>query len=154
MKSRYLNKETLYQFIRFCIVGVTNVAASFIGYYILLKLTGIYLAATIAGYIAGMINAYFLNTYFVFKVKRSNRIQYLYTFLKMTAVYSITGIGLNYFLILFWVKVVGISEILAPVINSVIFIPINFVLNKIWSFKPAESDLPESDDENTESKEN
>lgn len=137
--NKLLNKETAYQFIRFCIVGATNVAASFLGYYILLKLTGVYLAATVAGYIAGMINAYFLNTYFVFKVKRSNRIQYLYTFLKMTLVYSITGIGLNYVLILLWVKVVGINSLVAPVINSVIFIPINFVLNKIWSFKPEES---------------
>lgn len=138
--NKYLNIETTFQFIRFCIVGVTNVAASFIGYYILLKLTGIYLVATIAGYIAGMINAYFLNTYFVFKVKRSNRVQYLITFLKMSVVYSFTGIGLNYVLILLWVKVVGINALVAPVINSVIFIPINFVLNKIWSFKPEESE--------------
>lgn len=140
MDSKFFRKETGYQFLRFCIVGATNVIASFIGYYVLLKLTGVYLAATVAGYIAGMINAYFLNTYFVFKVKRNSRIQYLYTFLRMTLVYSVTGIGLNYLLILFWVKVIGISDIVAPFINSVIFIPINFVLNKIWSFKPEQED--------------
>ena len=34
-----------------------------------------------------------------------------------------------------WIRVFGISRYLAPLINLVVSIPVNFLMNKLWAFK-------------------
>jgi len=38
-------------------------------------------------------------------------------------------------LLYLWVDIVGISNIIAPLINIIMIIPLNFLLNKLWVFK-------------------
>ena len=49
--------------------------------------------------------------------------------------YSFTGLFLNSILLILWVKICGISEFIAPVINLVVSVPLNFMINKFWAFK-------------------
>lgn len=49
--------------------------------------------------------------------------------------YSFTGLFLNSILLVLWVQVFHISEFIAPVINLLISVPLNFLMNKLWAFK-------------------
>ena len=52
---------------------------------------------------------------------------------------SLTAYGgtfaLDSLLLIFWVEAVGIPEALAPVLNLCITIPLNFFINKYWTFR-------------------
>ena len=49
--------------------------------------------------------------------------------------YSFTGLFLNSILMVLWVQVIGISEFIAPIINLLVSVPLNFVINKFWAFR-------------------
>ena len=49
--------------------------------------------------------------------------------------YAGTGLILNNILLIFWVDIMGIHEMLGPILNLFITIPLNFLLNKYWAFK-------------------
>lgn len=55
--------------------------------------------------------------------------------LKMYLSYGFTGIILNNVLSFLWISVLGISKVIAPLINSAVGVPINYVLNKKWTFE-------------------
>ena len=38
-------------------------------------------------------------------------------------------------LLLLWVNVVGLSEFAAPILNILICFPINFLINRFWTFR-------------------
>jgi len=43
-------------------------------------------------------------------------------------------------LLIFWVKVLHISEFIAPILNLLISVPLNFVINKYWAFKSSKKE--------------
>lgn len=133
------NREWIRQFIKFCIIGGSNVAVAYVAYLAALKLTGILFVSTFSGYVFSTLNSFFWNNGWVFKKDEGERRSWVKALARMFFMYAATGIFLNYFLLLVWVKVLGISEIIAPVINSIIGIPINFLVSKFWCFK-AEKD--------------
>lgn len=49
--------------------------------------------------------------------------------------YGFTGIVLNNILSWLWITVFSISKFVAPLINLIVSVPINFVINKLWAFK-------------------
>ena len=49
--------------------------------------------------------------------------------------YSFTGLFLNSILLMLWVQVFHISEYIAPVINLLVSVPVNFLINKFWAFR-------------------
>jgi putative flippase GtrA len=53
---------------------------------------------------------------------------------KMYLSYAFTGIILSNVLSYVWIDVLHISKLIAPLINSAIGVPINFLLNKFWAF--------------------
>ena len=55
--------------------------------------------------------------------------------LKTYISYGFTGIILSNILSYVWIRVFGISKYLAPLINLVVSIPVNFLMNKLWAFK-------------------
>ena len=38
-------------------------------------------------------------------------------------------------LLWFWIDACGVSEYVAPIINLLVTVPLNFLLNKFWAFK-------------------
>ena len=55
--------------------------------------------------------------------------------LKTYVAYGLTGIVLANVLSYVWINVFGVSKYVAPLINLVISIPLNFIINKFWAFR-------------------
>lgn len=119
------------QFIKFCIVGVMNVFINLLIYYVLIYFgTSPYIANT-AGYIGGLINAYIWNAKWIFPMQNIDK---RITLLKFFVVYFlsyIVSMGIMYV----GIDLLYISKKIVPIINLVITTPLNFLLNKFWSFK-------------------
>lgn len=122
MRNNILGKdnEILMQFIRFGIVGLTSTVATYLTYYLLLKVINPSISYTI-GYIVGFIINYILTIVFTFKVKSSTK----------------KGIGfilshiINYLLSLALLNILiefGIDKKWALIPVQIICIPVNFIL--------------------------
>ena len=135
-------KRNLVQFIEFGIVGVSNTLVSYLLNLLCLFLLDKYdvaydyvIANTVA-FVLSVLWSFYWNERFVFTEKQdsyqSNRLVRL---LKMYLSYGFTGIILNNVLSFLWISVLGISKVIAPLINSAVGVPINYVLNKKWTFE-------------------
>lgn len=135
-------KKTFIQFIKFGIVGVSNTLVSYLLNLLCLFLLDKYdvaydyvIANTVA-FVLSVLWSFYWNERFVFTEKQdsyqSNRLVRL---LKMYLSYGFTGIILNNVLSFLWISVLGISKVIAPLINSAVGVPINYVLNKKWTFE-------------------
>ena len=120
------------QFIKFGLVGVSNTLISLAVYYIFVWIDkSWYLAGNTAGFIVSVLNAYYWNSKYVFrKSGKGNAKPLLKTYLSYGSTF-ILGTVLLYVMVRF----LHISEMLAPMINLAVTVPINFLLNKFWTFK-------------------
>ncbi|MDR2879052.1 MAG: GtrA family protein [Fusobacteriales bacterium] len=118
------------KFIKFVIVGVSNLCISLITYYILIFFSINYQIANVAGFITGSLNGYFWNKNWVFQNKSESKANIV----KFYLVYLSTW-GLSAILLYMWIELLGISGIIAPILNVFITTPINYILNKKWAFK-------------------
>ena len=121
------------QFLLFCIVGASNTLITLGVYTLLLKIGVPYLVATTIGYICGIINGYLWSSKVVFKKRKTidNATKFV--------VVNIITIGVNLFLMWLWVDVLSIHKILAQVITICFTMPLNFILNKIWTYRSKDS---------------
>ena len=71
----------------------------------------------------------------VFTLKEGEKRSVWKALIKTYISYSFTGLFINSALLIVWVKVMHISEFIAPVINLLISVPLNFIINKFWAFK-------------------
>lgn len=128
-------KENLKQVIRFCLIGVSNTIVAYVAYLIVLQLTDFLFLANFSGYFFSTINSFVWNNAWVFKRKEDEVRNPWIALMRLFIMYAFTGIVLNYLLLLLWVNLLGISDKIAPLINSVLGIPINFLISKFWCFK-------------------
>lgn len=128
-------KMILIQFIKFSLVGISNTAVSMGTYYIFLWLSSdLYMIGSIVGTILSIANAFFWNDKFVFTSNANDWRSKLKRLGKTYVSYGGTSILSN---VLLWVEVTvfSISKSLAPIVNLMVTIPLNFVINKLWTFK-------------------
>ena len=135
-------KKTFIQFIKFGIVGVSNTLVSYLLNLLCLfvldkyDVTYDYVIANTVAFVLSVLWSFYWNERFVFTEHnedyKSNKIVRL---LKMYLSYGFTGIILNNVLSYVWISVLGISKVIAPLINSAIGVPINYVINKKWTFE-------------------
>ena len=116
-------------FIKFCLVGVTNVVISYTVYFILLKLGLYYLLAATIAYIVGILNGYVWSSKFVFNKNKS-----INNMLKFFIVY-ISALFINLGIMYICVDYYGMSKLIAPIIAIGIGTIYNYTLNKLWTFK-------------------
>jgi len=129
-----LNENTttlIKQFINFGIVGVSNTVIYLVVYYVLLFYKVNYIVAYSVSFVVSVLNAYYWNNRYVFNKSKQGHIKPL---LKTICAYGSTFI-LSVGLLILMVDDMNISQNLAPVINLLITIPLNFLLNKLWAFK-------------------
>lgn len=131
-------KSTIVQFIKFGLVGVSNTLISLGTYYLCVYVLHMhYQLANLLGFIISVTNAYFWNSRYVFKMgKRRSFTEHLKTYSRTVTAYGATYL-LSTALLWLWVDMLGISEAIAPVINLLITIPLNFLINKFWTFRKA-----------------
>lgn len=127
--------KSFMQFVQFGIVGLSNTAISYITYLILIHFSIHYLVANIIGFFVSVINSFYWNNKYVFVKKADEKRSLLSSFVKTFLSYAGTGLVLANILLVLWIRIFQIPEVIAPVLNLLITIPLNFILNKLWAFK-------------------
>ncbi|MCD7806513.1 MAG: GtrA family protein [Lachnospiraceae bacterium] len=154
------------QFLKFCLVGVSNVVVCE-GIYVILLFCGVhYLAANILGNLISILNAYLWSNRFAFQAEDGERRIWWKVLAKTYVSYGFS-MALGAGLLVFWLEVVKLSRFMSPVlellavvgvtpwladrglaidasrmaellaegINLVITTPINFCVNKFWTYR-------------------
>ena len=128
-------KENILQFIKFGLVGVSNTLVSMACYYVVLFINEKwYMIGSILGTVLSIANAFYWNDKYVFKNSNNDKKSKLKRLGKTYISYGGTSILSNLLLYL-EVSVLAINKTIAPIVNLIITIPLNFIINKIWTFK-------------------
>ena len=137
--------DALLQFIKFGIVGASNTVVSYILNVAVLFLmeplnvTWDFVAGNLVAFVLSVLWSFYWNNRFVFTVKEGEARSIFTALLKAYISYGFTGIILNNILSWIWIHAIGISKFIAPLINLIISVPLNFVINKFWTFKSKKS---------------
>lgn len=129
MKSIF-NKNHIFEFLKFSIVGLSNTIVSFSTYYFLIFLNVHYAIANTLGFIIGVFNSYFWNHKYVFPNNKFNLKDLSKTYLSYFSTFLLNTITL-----VIMVESLGIPNTIAPIINIVYSVPLNYILNKFWVFR-------------------
>lgn len=137
-------KKTVFmQFVKFGIVGVSNTVISYVLYaaiLIVMRKAALfesvdYLIAQIMAFVLSVLWSFYWNNKLVFTLEEGRKRSVWKALFKTYISYSFTGLFLNSVLLVLWVRVCGISEFIAPIINLIISVPVNFLMNKLWAFR-------------------
>lgn len=128
-------KDTVIQFLKFGMVGVSNTAISLLIYYFFLWLSEeLYLVGSIVGWIVSVANSFFWNNKFVFSNQDNS---WKSTITKLGRTYLSYGTTFLVGIVLLYIEVdvLNWSAALCPIVNLLITIPANYLLNKFWTFR-------------------
>lgn len=133
--------ENVMQFIKFGIVGLSNTVISYVIYLVSLltfEKTDIfhntdYLVSQVIAFVLSVLWSFYWNRKFVFKA--DEQVSWLKALIKTYISYAFTGLFLNSILSILWVDILNMSKLIAPIINLIVSVPLNFILNKFWAFK-------------------
>ena len=132
---------SLTQFVKFGLVGVTNTAISYGINVLVLKLlqpygfSWDYVAGNVIAFILSVLWSFYWNNKYVFTQAEGTKRRIGPALLKTYISYGFTGIILTNVLSFVWINQLGVSKYIAPLINLIISIPLNFIINKFWAFK-------------------
>lgn len=133
--------DSVIQFIKFGLVGITNTVVSYILNIITLfalsplHVSWDYIVGNIIAFALSVLWSFYWNNRFVFTLDRGKKRSIGKALLKTYISYGFTGIILNNVLAWVWIEKIGVSKYVAPLINLIISIPLNFIINKKWAFK-------------------
>lgn len=136
--DRIEQKALIIQFIKFGLVGISNTVVSWICYYVILWIDDdLYMLGSLVGTVVSIANAFSWNDRFVFKGKENDWKSRLKRLGKTYVSYGGTSL---LSMLLLWVEVqlFGVNKVIAPVVNLLITIPLNFLINKFWTFRNGE----------------
>ncbi|MBS3618198.1 flippase GtxA [Staphylococcus aureus] len=121
--------QTHAEILKFIIVGGINTLNYYVVYLLLLKLLHIeYMISHITGFIVAFVISYYLNCYFVYRVKPTWR-----KFISFP-ITQIVNISLQTVLLYVFVSWLNLPTEIAPFAGLIITIPITFILSK-WILK-------------------
>jgi putative flippase GtrA len=123
------------QFIKFGLVGVSNLLVYYAIYSILLRFGCHYAIANGIGFVISVLNSFLWNSLFVFKKAEGRKRNKAATLLKTFISYALTGLVLQTLLLHLLIDRMHLSAYIAPVLTVCVTTPLNFLLNKFWSFK-------------------
>lgn len=133
--------ESFVQFVKFCIVGLSNTAvAYFLNIAILIMLKDAqwrwdYIFANVSSFTISIFWSFFWNNKYVFKEKPDEQRNKWKALGKTFLSYGFTGYILSSILLFVLVDVFEISKYIAPLLTLIITVPVNFLLNKLWAFR-------------------
>lgn len=160
-----MQKANVIQFIKFGLVGVSNTLVNYIFYVIFVSIGVHYVIANALGFIISVLNAYFWGSRFVFKEDETKEKRIWWQVLLKTYASYTLGFVLNTLLLILWIDITNIgqyfgfvgdiigaissvfaflpasmtteeiSEIVAPILNMFVTVPINFAINKFWAYR-------------------
>ena len=123
--------STLIQFIKFGIVGISNTLISYCTYAVLVWLGVNFLLSNLIGFVVSVLNSFYWNSRYVFDLNNADTKQKLKALIKTFISYAGTGLVLSSAMLILWIDIVQLSKYIAPIINLIITVPVNFVVNKV-----------------------
>ena len=128
-------KTLIIQFVKFGLVGLSNTLVSWICYYLILWIDDdLYLLGSVVGAVVSIANAFFWNDRFVFKGTENDWRSKLKRLGKTYVSYGGTSL-LSVLLLWTEVSFFRVNRAIAPIVNLLITIPLNFLINRFWTFK-------------------
>jgi putative flippase GtrA len=119
------------QLVKFCVVGASGYVVNLLVYVALLKGADFhYRAAATGSFLVAVTNNYLWNRFWTFRHRRGHFGSQGLRFLVVSVLVYVGNLG-----ILTAFVEVGIGEIVAQAIAIVLVTPLNFVGNKLWSFR-------------------
>lgn len=128
-------RKLVWQFVKFGLVGVSNTVVSMAIYYLFLWIDeDLYMVGSVLGTIISIANAFIWNDLFVFTGNPKDFKSVMLRLGKTYVSYGGTSLLSN---VLLWLEVAlfDVSKVWAPVVNLLITIPLNYLINKFWTFK-------------------
>lgn len=128
------------QFIKFGIVGVSNTLISYLINIVILyflqpwEISWDYYIGNTVAFFLSVIWSFYWNNKYVFDEPKDKQRVWWKVLLKTYAVYAITGLLISNLLSWIWIDIIGISKYIAPIVNLIITVPINYILNRNWAF--------------------
>ena len=124
-------RQNWIQLVKFCVVGASGYAVNLGVYSLLLKGAGLhYIAAATGSFIVAATNNYTWNRLWTFRGQRGHVVYQGARFLVVSAVAYLANIGVLALLVS-----AGLGKIVAQAVAIVLVTPLNFVGNKLWSFR-------------------
>lgn len=133
--------DSIVQFVKFGLVGVTNTVISYVLNVLVLAILSPlavswdFVAGNAVAFVLSVLWSFYWNNRFVFSVQEGEKRNVWKALLKTYVAYAFTGIVLNNLLSWVWISALHISKYVAPLINLIISVPVNFIINKLWAFK-------------------
>ena len=119
------------QLVKFCVVGASGYVVNLAVYTFLLEVVGLhYLPAAIGSFLVAVTNNYAWNRAWTFRGQRGHLVLQGLRFL----VVSTTALGAN-LLVLHLLVEAGLGEVVAQALAIMLVTPVNFIGNKMWSFR-------------------
>jgi putative flippase GtrA len=119
------------QLAKFCAVGVSGYVVNLAVYTLLLDWAGLhYLGAAFCSFLVAVTNNYWWNRHWTFRGQRGH---FAYQGMRF-AVVSVVALAAN-LAVLRVLVALGVGEIVAQAIAIVSVTPLNFLGNKLWSFR-------------------
>jgi putative flippase GtrA len=123
--------EALRRRVKFCVVGASGYVVNLVVYYLLLDHAGLHYALAATGsFLVAVTNNYIWNRLWTFRHQRGH---IGYQGLRFLIV-SVTVYAAN-LLLLTGLIAAGAGEIVAQAVAVVLVTPLNFLGNKLWSFR-------------------
>lgn len=133
--------EKLLEFVKFGLVGVSNTAVSYTINALMLfflrnmELSWDFIIGNLTAFLLSVLWSFYWNNKYVFTLKQGESRNLGHTLLKTYISYGFTGIVLNNVLSFIWIVCLHISKYIAPILNLLLSIPLNFLMNKLWAYK-------------------
>ena len=120
------------QLAKFGVVGLSGYVVNLVVYALLLKQAGVhYLLAATVSFLVAATNNYIWNRLWTFRHQRGH---VAYQGLRFLIV-AVLAYGANLLVLTGLVEVAGVDKIVAQAIAIVLVTPLNFIGNKLWSFR-------------------
>ena len=121
------------QLVRFGAVGASGYAVNLISFAILVHLLGVtYWVASPIAYLLGTANNFYWNRRWTFShAREAHPVHQAWKFFAV----SLLSFGVNYGVLITLVKTTGMEQVLAQAIANAVGMPVNFLGQKLWSFK-------------------
>ena len=126
-------QHALRQFVKFCIVGVSNVVLDFVVYIILTRFFNIYyLLANAGSFLVAVTWSFFLNKNWTFRARLGENVREKY--IKFFAA-NVVGIIIQTLLFYMFVEKIHMHDLLGKAASIVLVVFWNFTFSKYWVFK-------------------
>lgn len=118
------------QFVGFGIVGIFNNLICLAVYYLVIYFNASwYLFGNVLGFLVSTLNAYIMNSKFVFKAKKFDKRN-----LGKTYCAYLISLGISTLLLYVLVNKLQVDARLAPIFSLMVTVPFNFILNRFWVY--------------------